>query len=526
MHSKMSKRFFLFLIVVLNLFLSLPVAQAVDVPILTWERSKVQNIVVGNAEQQGNWTIKLLSVRNLAITFSPSNVNSRGFIVYSGELPSDLPLGEYSVFVFGDGSLSGTQIALVRVIALKRFSILDSTHEAGTLGICLTFLLVFLTTMKAKKYALIGFFHEDKLNEDGTLLYAKSIPRFVYRYYLYRANSLKSFKPSLMKFLLEFDDSFLHKLSPLAWVVLPTVGLISGIQGGFATGDQTLKFPLYSLALLTIISMIDSYSAIFAISGFVIAQIILGEVMNLRAVLVLAALGIAWAGTSLLSSHLRLLLEQEFRHDSRFSKSIPKKISMVIIASLSSSVFFFLLFLLAQSLSNNSVMNRRDVLLVAAFAGIISVSKFFIHHAQNSRIFRSESMSSNKDNSYKVDQIFTPFGTILTILATFFGAFVWTENWSISLAFALLNVIYFGLLGLQFSFHSFRYILKWERSIVVEPISLALLSYCVFLYIDKLPLQTNDRSIIFIFCVYIIAIIHNVASNVLEISQNSKVSST
>jgi len=525
MHSKMSKKFFLLLFVVFNLFLSLPLAQAIDIPILTWERGKVQNIVVGNAEQQGNLTIRLFSERNSQVTFSPSKVNSRGFIVYSGELPSDLPLGQYSAVVFGDGSLSGTQIALVRVIALKRFSILDSTHDVGILGICLTFLLIFLTTIKAKKYSLMGFFREDKLNEDGTLLYAKNIPRFIYRYYLYRADSLKSFKPSLVKFLLEFDDSFLHKLSPLLWVVLPTVGLIAGIQGGFTAGDQMLKFPLYSLAILTIISIFDAYSAIFVVSGFVIAQIILGEVMNLRVVVALAALGLSWLGTSLLASHLQLLIAQELKHDSRFIKSLPKKISIAIISSLTISVFFFFAFLLAQSLSNNSVMNRRDVLLAAALAGIVSLIKYTIHEAQDLRIFRSTRMESLKDNNHNVNQIFTPFWTTLIILATFFGAFVWTEDWSISLAFGLLNVIYFGLLGLQFTSHSFRYILNWERSILFEPVSLALLSYCIFLYIDQLPLQTNDRSMIFIFCVYIIAIIHNVASNLLEITQKTKVSS-
>jgi len=520
----MSKKLLTLLLLSFYLVLSVPSAHAVEIPLLTWERGKVQNIVVGDAAQQKNWTVKLLSERNSAVTFTPSNVNSRGFIVYSGELSSDLPLGQYSVVVFGDGSASGNQIALVRVTALKRFSILDSTHDVGILGICLTFLLVLLSTMRTKKYALVRFFREGKLNEDGTLLYAKNIPRFVYKYYLFRANSLKSFKPSLARFLLEYDDSFLHKLSPLAWVILPTVALFAGIQGGFATGDQTLKFPLYSLALLTIISMIDAYSAIFVISGFVIAQIILGEVMNFRVVVALAALGLAWVGTGLLSSHLQLLMVQELRHESRFGKGLAKKISLVAVTSLSSSIFFFLAFLLAQSLSNNSVMDRGIVLFVSALVGIISASKFFIYDAQDSRIFRSASVDSKKDNHHNVEQIISPFWTTLIALATFFGAFVWTENWSISLAFGLLNVIYFGLLLLKFTSHNFRYILKWERSILIEPLTMAILSYCVFIYVDRLPLQTIDRSMIFIFCVYIIAIFHSVLSHVLEITQNSTVS--
>lgn len=519
----MSKKLFSFLFAALYLLLSVPSAHAVEIPLLTWERGKVQNIVVGNAEQQGNWKVNLLSEKNPAVTFTPSKVNSRGFIVYSGELPTNLPLGQYSVVVFGDGSSSGTQLALVRIIELKHFSILESTHDIGILGICLTFLLVFLSTMKAKKYASIRFFKEDKLIEDGSLLYAKSIPRFAYKYYQYRANSLKSFKPSLLKFLLEFDDSFLHKLSPLAWVLLPTVGLIAGIQGGFATGHDTLKFPLYSLALLTSISMIDSYSAIFVLSGFVISQIILGEVMNFRVVVELAALGLAWVGTSLLSSHLQLLVSQEIGRGGRFNKALPKKILMVLASSSASGVFFFLAFLLAQSLSDNSVISRSQVLIVAALTGLITAIKCFVHEAKDVKIITSARMKSLKDNSFNVDQIFSPFWLTSLILATFFGAFVWTESWTISLLFGFLNIIYFGLLTLQFSSHNFRYVLKWKRSILIEPLTMALLSYCVFLYIDKLPLQTSDRSMIFIFSVYIISIIHKILSNLLDITENPKV---
>ncbi|MSW06489.1 MAG: hypothetical protein F2888_01200, partial [Actinobacteria bacterium] len=326
----MSKKLFSFLLVFLNLFLASPSADAVEIPLLTWERGKVQNIVVGDASKQKNWTIKLLSEKNVEITFTNSRENSRGFIVYSGELPADMPLGQYSVIVFGDGSSSGTQISQVQVIALKNFNVLNSTKDVGLLGISLTFLLAFLTALKAKKHSFIRFFQEDKLNQDGSLLYSKSIPRFAYKYYLYRVNSLKSFKPSLIKFLLEYDDSFLHKLSPLAWVLLPTIGLIAGVQGGLVTGRDNLVIPLTSLLILTVISMIDAYCAIFAIAGFAIAQILLGEVMNIRAVIALAALGLAWVGTSLLSSHLQLLISQEMSHKSRFRNTLPKKVSMVV----------------------------------------------------------------------------------------------------------------------------------------------------------------------------------------------------
>ena len=246
----MSRRPFTYLLGALFLFLSTPHASATDIPTLTWERGKVQNIVVGNASQQANWKIMLLSERISDVTFAPSKVNDRGFIVYSVELKSSLPLGQYSAVVFGDGNSGGTEIAFVQVVELKSFSILDSKYEVGLLGALLTFVLVLLSTLKARKYSFIRFFQEDKLVEDGSLLYAKNIPRFAYKFYLYRINSLHSFKPSLMKFLMEFNDTFLHKLSPLAWVLLPTVGLIAGIYGGLVTAQETYSLWLCSRLFL------------------------------------------------------------------------------------------------------------------------------------------------------------------------------------------------------------------------------------------------------------------------------------
>jgi hypothetical protein len=515
----MSRRLLSLLFGAIFFALAIPTAKAADIPILTWERGKVQNIVVGDAIRQTNWTIKLLSEKNSEITFTRSTVNSRGFIVYSGDLPSNLPIGQYSIVVFGDGSSSGTQISQVHVIKLKHFSILNSTHDVGILGISLTFILAFFSTLKAKKYSFLSFFREDKLIEDGSLLYAKSIPRFAYKYYLHRIHSLKGFKPSLIKFLLEYDDSFLHKLSPLLWVLLPTIGLVAGIQGGLATGHQPLKFQFYSLALLTTISLIDAYSAVFVVSGFAIALIVLGEVMNIRAIVEISALGLAWVGTGLLSSHLQLLIQQEMRRRRRYLKTLPKKISLVVGSSLITSVLFYLSFLLAESVSDNEVIPRQIVITVAILVSLLAALKFFIHEAQDIRIFRSSRVESLKDNHHEVRQLITPFWAGVIVFGAFCVAFVWTEDWKIALLFGLLNVIYFGLLIIQFSSHKLRYVLRWDRSIVTEPSTLALLSYLAFAYIDRLPLQTSDRSMLFILSVYVIAILHGILSNVLEITK-------
>ena len=106
----MSKKFFSGIFVGLFFCFTVPNAQAADIPVLTWERGKVQNVVVGNSLAQGNWHVELDSGTKTLVTFKASTVNAKGFRVYSGELPADLALGEYSIYVF-NGSSKGIQIS-------------------------------------------------------------------------------------------------------------------------------------------------------------------------------------------------------------------------------------------------------------------------------------------------------------------------------------------------------------------------------------------------------------------------------
>ena len=194
------------------------------------------------------------------------------------------------------------------------------------------------------------------------------------------------------------------------------------------------------------------------------------------------------------------------------------------LCSVITAAFFLLTFLLAQSLSNDEVMARGELIIVASIAGLVSAIKYYLHQAQDIKIFSSARIESLKDVHHSVEQIISPFWNILIILSSFFGAFVWTENWAIALIFGLLNAIYFGLLLLQLPTHNFQYILKWERSIVIEPIIFALVSIGIYLYIDKLPLQASDRSILFLIGVFLLSIFHSFMSQLSEITEKPQVS--
>ena len=58
----MLNRFISFTLALVALFISVPVASgASDIPLLSWERGKEQNIVLGGYTNQSDWLIQLVS---------------------------------------------------------------------------------------------------------------------------------------------------------------------------------------------------------------------------------------------------------------------------------------------------------------------------------------------------------------------------------------------------------------------------------------------------------------------------------
>ena len=85
-------------------FLLIPVsASALDIPLLTWERGKEQNLVLGgNVENE--WKIELVNEANeKVLDFKESEISANGFRVYSVSIPNDFPVGAYAVRATGIG---------------------------------------------------------------------------------------------------------------------------------------------------------------------------------------------------------------------------------------------------------------------------------------------------------------------------------------------------------------------------------------------------------------------------------------
>jgi hypothetical protein len=115
----MRVKFFASLLVAISLGFSIPQASAADVPLLTWERGKEQNIVLGGGAITNNWQIVLIQKDKVVLQFSKSRINKEGFVVYSATIPNSLPDGRYTVQTNSENSPKSI-VAGVNLVTMTR----------------------------------------------------------------------------------------------------------------------------------------------------------------------------------------------------------------------------------------------------------------------------------------------------------------------------------------------------------------------------------------------------------------------
>ena len=158
------------LAVIFTLF-SIPASFGTDIPYLTWERGKEQNVVVSKGLNQSQLQVKLVQLGEPTLDFRVSNPNAKGFVVYSIFLPEGIPLGQYEIYVYGDSSPIGSLVAKVKIISLDRYSIIRAPNDFVFLLLALMFVTTVLSVVRGRKYKHLSFPRQKTAAESGTLLH-------------------------------------------------------------------------------------------------------------------------------------------------------------------------------------------------------------------------------------------------------------------------------------------------------------------------------------------------------------------
>ena len=517
----MTKRIFAVLLAGFFLFQFIPFAQAVDIPLLTWERGKEQNVVVGGITQKDHWQVKLLRPSSPQVILRPSSVNSKGFLVYSAPLPSDLPLGEYTVYVFGDGSDSGSQVAQVKVVELTRYSITEIPTDLVILLLSLIFIITALSVTRSGEYSKLSFLRQKNLLETKSIIYAKSVPRVIYPAYLLRAGSLTKLPSTILKYFLMKDETLLHKASPMLWSLFPVIGFGLGIQGGLTTHNNLPNIPFYSLIAISIVGLLDSYSGIFSLLGFATGQIVIGQALTLKSTAVIIALGICWVCVGFFSDLFYSAIEKEYLRKKRIYQGWPTKLLALLLVAVVASVFYYSTLLFTQSLAIDFKNQSNAIIKSAIVIGICASLKIVFHQFLDWKILKNGREETLVIHEFKAENLLSNNILIFIALFSLFVAFIWTTNWQFSMLFSILIFAISLTFSSQFHPPKFDFLGRFPRNVLIEASGVTYLCYLLFIFIRTLPYQATLKSELFIFSALALTLFHallNLARPELELS--------
>jgi hypothetical protein len=383
------KRIKFLALLLISLLLSPIAAQAFDIPLLTWERGRQQQVVLGGGAYTNSWKVTLEGNGVDPLTFSASKKNDAGYVVYSLTIPADLPLGAYTITTVGEGS-PRTVVAGISLIEAQTRTVGSNLIDLTLIIAIFVFLTGIISTIRARKYSYILFKSEQVLPRltDSIIESDKNFwVRLEEAPYRIRVRSITSLNQSLMRFLLIREGELLHRISKNAYGVAPLIGAIAGVIASVEVSRNAgiAATPMTIFIVVAAIAILDAFSGLTATLGFWAVQLMTGNLTSFKDFLIALAVGIAWVGPSLFAAILRELIGRDFSAKN-YREDDPIKLLGVIGSSFVGTAVFYLgqalvgsvIFTEQQSrqISMADILVVSTLLLIRGFAdGIILNSK-------------------------------------------------------------------------------------------------------------------------------------------------------
>jgi hypothetical protein len=488
------------------LLLSAPVASAADIPVLTWEKGKEHNIVLGGNGIVNNWKIQLESLGNPPLVFKKSRVDDRGFVVYSVNIPDSFPSGIFNV-VTTNAQEDGKVVAGVRIVEMSDYNLIQIPTKLFIILFTLIILISTLSMLRMQKYEKIEYLR-------AKLAQAPRGPAgFLYRF---RDSSIEEIHRSIFKFQLIREGELLHKFSPIAWAVVPWVAL--GLGALVSANERLIQgvqlTPVLIYAGIAVIGLLDPFSGFMAGVGFAVVHCLTGDVSSVRGVMSLVAIAAGWFAPGLISS----LYSDALNKDSY--PMIIKRFLPDVLASAIGGLVFFSAQLLTNSFADHPVpITSSGYLLPALFSCLVFA------RIQGEKWLNKDLHQTGKNYQVRVlvlPRVVSP-RTIIFAAAYFAAAiYVWTESWDFALKTAAILVVPMLLLMVRFENPVIPVLRKLQRHIFVEVTLILALAYLVFNYIQSLPIEVTQKGRMFVSYTAVLLLIHGFYSSIFDSSHRKK----
>lgn len=504
----MRNKFFAAFFAGLFLFLSAPTSSAADIPLLTWERGKEQNLVLGGKTLINNWKITLNADGKESLAFSRSSINASGFIVYYVQIPKDFPLGVYTIQTEGSNSPK-TTVAGVNVIQLLTYNIVQMPGELLFLVVIAAFLSTAFSVIRRRRYSPLYYLRSRNLLENPYDERFAKYPRILRSVYRMRIQAVDNLRKSLFKFALLRDGEFLHKISPVLWAILPIASLFIGFFAGAQSRNAgaVVEMPIILFGAISVLGVLDSYSGFIATIGFALFQIMGSNVTTIKDALAVMAIAIAWCAPGLISTMLVETTARDFGIN-RYSEKKESSI-LVVIAAVVGAMMALVSQMITSSLTGRVGSFFDQKFLVPGILVLMIMAKRLFENSLDQAHQGKDWDSSYREISLDVARVVSPQAVLVIFTATTAVTYIWTHSVAIGVLTGALWSVPFLFLLVRFTSPSVSRIDRLPRNILAESAILGLIVLIEFLVISRLPFEVNLKSEFLLVAAAVPLIIHS-----------------
>ncbi len=493
------------------LFFTPTVAQAFDIPLLTWERGREQQVVLGGGAYTQSWTVTLEGNGTEPLKFSSSQKNDAGYVVYSLNIPADHPVGPYSVVTIGKGS-PRTVVAGINLIEAQTTTVASKLFDLTLILAIFVFLTGIVSTIRARKYQYIPFRSAQVLPRLTDPIYDEEEnfwDRLESAPYRVRVRSLISLRPSLIRFLLIREGELAHRLSKVYYGLSPFIGLAAGAIASVevSRNSNLAATPMTIFIIVAAIGIFDAFAGVAATLGFWAVQLATGNISSFRDFLIAIAIGIAWVGPSLFAALLRETINRDFKAQTIRGED-PIKFVGVVGSSIVGAAVFFLGHALVNSILYIDFQVRAVTLAhVSIIAGLLLVRGFADGYVLNSKM-----PVETRDESFFVARVSSPLTAFLVVAITFAFVYIWTESASNSFFVSVLFALPYFFIFIRFNKITFIKTDRLPRNILLESAIIAAVTFIAFRQISMQPLLIDQRANLLLLLAGIAPVIHAIYS--------------
>ncbi len=503
--------------------ISAPIAaQAFDIPLLTWERGRAQQVVLGGGAYTAEWTVTLEGNGIEPLTFSRSAPNKAGFVVYSINIPKDLPVGAYSVSTSGEGSPK-TVVAGIAMVEAQTKTATTKLIDLTVIIAIFVFLTTIVSTLRARKYSVLTNentqfsldFESEKFSGSESF-----INRLTQAPYRIRINGLTSIRTSLFQFLLIREGELLHRISRPLYGALPFLGLTMGAIAAVETNRNQgiAQTGIAIFVAIAILAIFDGYSGLLATIGFWAIELFSGNVTSIRDILLMFALGLTWVGTALFSGLLKENIARDLPVGKYGSNEGNKYFGALGAAAVGSVVFYLGHALIDSVIYVEAPVRNISITAVAIIAGAI-LAKAIAEIA----IMSIKTSHQIKNEQFFVARVSSPQTAFLLFAITFGFLYIWTANSSQSLLVSLLFVAPYLAIFISPSDQLGKFKKLPPRSILLEGALVAAISFIAYRQISGQPLLIDDQANVLLLISAIPGILHAIYSAMYAASEKKEI---